>query len=292
MRGKISCSAQRLSLLDPTMVKSIVDGSAFHVANQYRTENRVRITEADERQITAVVIGNSGVYQLSMQLKDGSLTTKCSCPLNEQPLCRHSVAVLLEYHRWAQGKTAPRPASKPAATSSAHPPQAPSLASSALDIKLSEVTIFIEWLQGSVRALEQGRTLPDAPALGGGEVVSWIKAVQTLEDRRRQSEEKHAALEEDLRSHEGHLSRLTQQLQASMDETKAAQATCDTLRQELAKHAETAAKLADLAKHLEAAHNQVKRIAGEFVSHISQPDGLSTSLKETSTNLQSLSQKS
>ena len=55
------------------MIKSIVEGAAFHVANQYRTENRVRITEADERQITSVVIGNSGVYQLSILLKDGSL---------------------------------------------------------------------------------------------------------------------------------------------------------------------------------------------------------------------------
>ena len=71
MKGKIACSAERLSLLDPAMIKSVVDGSAFHVANQYRTENRIRITDADERQITSVVIGNSGVYQLSIQLKDG-----------------------------------------------------------------------------------------------------------------------------------------------------------------------------------------------------------------------------
>ena len=72
MKGKIACSAQRLSLLDPAMIKSVVEGSAFHVANQYRTENRVRITDADERQISSVVIGNSGVYQLSILLKDGS----------------------------------------------------------------------------------------------------------------------------------------------------------------------------------------------------------------------------
>jgi hypothetical protein len=292
MRGKITCSAQRLGLLDPTMIKSIVDGAAFHVANQYRTENRVRITEADDRQVTSVVIGNSGVYQLSIQLKDGSLSTKCSCPLNEQPLCRHSVAVLLEYHRWAQGKTAPRPAAKASAAPPASSAPTPALASSALDIKLSEVTIFIEWLQGSVRALEHGRTLPDAPALGVGEVGSWIKAVQMLEDRRRQSEEKHAALEDDLHSREGHLARLTQQLQTSMDESKAAQAACDALRQELAKHASTASKLADLVKSLEAAQNQVKRIAGEFVSNMSQLDGLSSSLKDTSTTLQALSQKS
>lgn len=288
MKGKIACSAQRLSLLDPAMIKSVVEGSAFHVANQYRTENRVRITDADERQITAVVIGNSGVYQLSILLKDGVLSTKCSCPLNEQPLCRHSVAVLLEYHRWAQVKAAPRPPSK-----SATPPfpESPAVTSSALDIKLSEVTIFIEWLQASVRALEQTHPLPEAPALGAGEVVNWIRAVQSLEDRRRQSEEKHATLEENLRAREGHLSRLTQQLQTSMDDTKAAQASCEALRSELAGHAAAFTKLAELAKNLEGIQNQVKRLAGDFVNNMSQLDGLSASLKEASTVLQTLSPK-
>lgn len=288
MKGKIACSAQRLSLLDPTMIKSVVEGSAFHVANQYRTENRVRITDADERQIASVVIGNSGVYQLAIQLKDGILTTKCSCPLNEQPLCRHSVAVLLEYHRWAQVKSAPRATPKSDMASASAPP---SVTSSALDIKLSEVTIFIEWLQASVRALEQGHPLPGSPALGAGEVVNWIKAVQTLEDRRRQSEEKHTTLEEDLRAREGHLGRLTQQLQTSMDDTKAAQAACEALRRELAGHAATYAKLSELVKNLEGVQNQVKRIAGDFVNNMSQLDGLSVTLKEATTVLQTLSPK-
>jgi hypothetical protein len=289
MKGKIACSAQRLSLLDPAMIKSVVEGAAFHVANQYRTENRVRITDADERQISSVVIGNSGVYQLAIQLKDGILTTKCSCPLNEQPLCRHSVAVLLEYHRWAQVKAAPRAAQK----SDAAPASAPqSVTSSALDIKFSEVTIFVEWLQASVRALEQGQPLPGSPALGAGEVVNWIKAVQSLEERRRQSEEKHTALEEDLRAREGHLSRLTQQLQTSMDDTKAAQSACDALRRDLAEHAAIYTKLSELVKNLEGVQNQVKRIAGDFVNNMSQLDGLSASLKEASTVLQDLSKKS
>ena len=288
MKGKIACSAQRLSLLDPSMIKSVVEGSAFHVANQYRTENRVRITDADERQISSVVVGNSGVYQLSIQLKDGVLTTKCSCPLNEQPLCRHSVAVLLEYHRWAQVKAAPRNAPP----SNAASPSAPQGAiSSTLDIKFSEVTIFIEWLQASVRALEQGHPLPGSPTLGVGEVVSWIKAVQGLEDRRRQTEEKCATLEEDLRAREGHLGRLSQQLQTSIDDTKAAQAACDALRRELAGHAATYVKLAELVKNMEGVQSQVKRIAGDFVTNMSQLDGLSASLKEASTVLQGLSPK-
>ena len=93
-------------------------------------------------------------------------------------------------------KAAPRAAQK----SPVPPASAPhSVTSSALDIKFSEVTIFVEWLQASVRALEQGQPLPESPTLGAGEVVNWITAVQSLEDRRRQSEEKHVTLKEDLR---------------------------------------------------------------------------------------------
>src|SRR5687768_11928293 len=60
MRGKISCSAQKLSLLEPSMIESIVETSAYKIANHYLTENRVRIVEADEGQISSVIIGNSG----------------------------------------------------------------------------------------------------------------------------------------------------------------------------------------------------------------------------------------
>ncbi len=73
MRGKISCSAQRLSLLEPSMIQSVVEPPAFQIANQYLAENRVRIVEADESQISSVVIGNSGVYDQTVRLKDGSL---------------------------------------------------------------------------------------------------------------------------------------------------------------------------------------------------------------------------
>ena len=77
-----------------------------------------------------------------------------------------------------------------------------------------------------------------------------------------------------------------------MDDTKAAQAACEVLRCELAGHAATYTKLAELVKSLESVQNQVKRIAGDFVNNMSQLDGLSASLKDASTVLQSLSPKS
>ena len=152
MRGKISCSAQKLSLLEPSMIESIVDTSAYQIANHYLTENRVRIVEADEGQISSVVIGNSGVYDQTIRLKDGSLATKCTCSLNEQPFCRHSAAALLEYHRWVSPKSVSRTPDRPATAPAPKP--APSIPT--LDIKLSEITAFVEWLQAVVKALEDG----------------------------------------------------------------------------------------------------------------------------------------
>lgn len=287
MRGKIACSAQKLSLLDPEMVQSVVDGQAYQVGLQYRSENRVRITEADERQITSIVIGNSGVYQVTIQLKDGALTTKCSCPLNnEQPLCRHSIAVLLEYHRWSQAKPAPRPVTK--ATSTAPPPSAPS--GSTLDVKLSDVMVVMEWLQASVRALQQDAPLPDAPSVGG-EAVSWIKAMQELDQRRRQSEEKNQLLEADVRARDAHLGRLTEQLQTSMEETKAAQAACDHLRREVAGHVAMQSRYAEIAKTLEGFDGCVKRIGGDVMKHLSELDALANSCKEAAHALQGMTKQ-
>ena len=57
MRNKIPCSAERLSLLDPPMIQSVVDRGAFQIGSQYLAENRVRIVEADESQISSAVIG-------------------------------------------------------------------------------------------------------------------------------------------------------------------------------------------------------------------------------------------
>jgi hypothetical protein len=77
-----------------------------------------------------------------------------------------------------------------------------------------------------------------------------------------------------------------------MDDTKAAQAACDALRRELTGHAATYTKLAELVKTLEGVQNQMKRIAGDFTSNMSQLEGLSASLNQASTVLQSLSPKS
>src|SRR5512140_6520 len=121
MRNKIPCSAERLSLLDPPMIQAVVDRNAFHIGNQYLSENRVRIVEADDAQISSAVIGNSGLYEQTIRLKEGHLISKCSCALPEEPMCRHCIAVLLEYHRWVQ----PRQSQKAGAAKPAQAPPRP-----------------------------------------------------------------------------------------------------------------------------------------------------------------------
>ncbi len=285
MRGKISCSAQRLSLLEPSMIQSVVEPPAFQIANQYLAENRVRIVEADECQISSVVIGNSGVYDQTVRLKDGTLGIKCTCTLNEQPFCRHSVAALLEYHRWVSPKSVSRTPDRPANGPPATKP-APSIPT--LDIKLGEITAFIEWLQAVVKALEGGHVLPAGPNIKTGEVFGWITAIQRLDDRRRFGEEKQRSLETDLRDRDDQLSRLNQQLQTTTQEGEEARAKVENLEREIAGHTAVLTRLAELAKDIDRFDGQVKVLATELLQKASQLDRLGTSCKEISTALQGL----
>ncbi|RPH81930.1 MAG: hypothetical protein EHM80_00760 [Nitrospiraceae bacterium] len=292
MRNKIPCSAERLSLLDPPMIKAVADRNAFHIGNQYLSENRVRIVEADDAQISSAVIGNSGLYEQTIRLKEGHLISKCSCSLPEEPMCRHCIAVLLEYHRWAQPRNGQQRRIKP---SVAPPTQAypirdaapvPSSASPT-DLKLGEVMTFIEWLQPAIKTLERGQPLPDSSKLVG-DLASWVQAIRNLDERRRESEEVRINLESDMRDREAYVGRLTQQVQASMEEIKVAQASSQRLQQELTTHKEVLAKISEVASEVGSYESQLKSIAGDMVSKGSQLDKLAQSVREVSTVLKSL----
>ncbi len=97
--------------------------------------------------------------------------------------------------------------------------------SSVLDIKLSEIMQFSEWLQLAMKAIEKGERVPEPPKLDAGEVSMWIQTIRNLEDQRRESDEVKIHLESEMRDRKAHVGRLTQQLQASMAEAKTAQAT-------------------------------------------------------------------
>lgn len=297
MRNKIPCSAERLSLLDPPMIQAVVDRNAFHIGSQYLSENRVRIVEADDAQISSAVIGNSGLYEQTIRLKEGHLISKCSCSLPEEPMCRHCIAVLLEYHRWAQPrngqqkKTKPSAAPQPTQASPNNNGTSTPTSATTTDFKLGEVMAFIEWLQPTIKALERGQPLPDSPKLGG-ELAPWTQAIRSLEERRRESEDVRINLESDMRDREAYVGRLTQQLQASMEEIKAAQSSTQSLQLELAACKEMLAKVSEVASEVGNYDSQLKSLAGEVLSKGAQLDKLANSFREVSTTLKALTKPS
>jgi len=291
MRNKIPCSAERLSLLDPPMIQSVVDRGAFQIGTQYVAENRVRIVEADESQISSAVIGSSGLYEQTIRLKDGHLVSKCSCALPEEPMCRHCIAVLLEYHRWAQPRTSRKPRPAPTVQTAASPSNGNGTVSggtfSSVDLKLSEVMAFIEWLQPAMKAVERGQPMPDSSKLSG-DVAAWAHAIRNLDERRREGEEIQLSLESEIRDREAYVGRLTNQLQASMGEVKTAQVAHQEAMQELATHKSALARVADLATEVGGYDNQLKSIAGDMLSKGTQLEKLATSFREVAAALRTL----
>jgi len=296
MRNKIPCSAERLSLLDPPMIQSVVDGNAFHIGNQYLSENRVRIVEADHSQISSAVIGNSGLYEQTIRLKDGHLVSRCSCSLPEEPMCRHCIAVLLEYHRWVQPRSNAKKAKQPSAAQPAAAPAgnegggpAPSMPSAGSDLKLSEVMAFIEWFQLAMKAIERGQVLPDSSLLSG-EIGQWVQTIRTLDERRRESEDVQSTLESEKRDREAFVGRMSQQLQTAMAEVKAAQGTSQQLQQELTAYRDTFVKVAEAASAVGGYDGQIKSLAAELLSKGAQLDKLATSFREVAAALKVLTQ--
>lgn len=293
MRNKIPCSADRLGLLDPQMIQAVAEASAFQVAQQYLTANRVRIAEADESQIRSAVIGNAGLYEQNIQLKDGHLVSKCSCTLPEEPMCRHCIAVLLEYQRWAHPRQSRNSGlAKETITS---PPAGPSddngkrvtLQSFTPDVKLSEVMVFLEWLQPAAKALERQEPLPAPPALGPGAVSAWIHTISNLEDRRRESEEVMTSLESQLKDREADVGHLRQQLQLSLKESKAAQTTTQELQRELASYKEVLTRVSELTAEVVRHAGQMRAVTGDMLQKGSQLDKLVSSFKDVAEALES-----
>jgi chromosome segregation ATPase len=139
--------------------------------------------------------------------------------------------------------------------------------------------------------LECGQPLSDSPKLGG-DLALWIQAIRNLEERRRESEEMRINMESDVRDREAYVGRLTQQLQASMEEIKTAQASSQQLQQELIACKEMLAKISEVAFAIGGYDSQLKSIAGEVMSKGSQLDKLAQSFREISTALKALAKTS
>lgn len=300
MRNKIPCSADRLGLLDPQMIKAVVEISAFQIGHQYLSENRVRIVEADDAQISSAVIGNSGLYEQTIRLKDGHLISKCSCTLPEEPICRHCIAVLLEYHRWSQPRQPRKAKDAPMETTQATSSEPPTNGNgkstvgqnSSPDVKLSDIMLFVEWLQPAMKAIEKIQTVPPPPPIAPGEVANWIQTIRNLEDRRRDSEEVQLKLESDMRDREAYVARLSQQLQASTAEVKTAQATTQALQQEVAAYKVVLSKVAEISGEVSRYDAQLKSMAQDFASKGNQLDRMAGSCRQVAEALNSIAKQS
>ncbi len=291
MRYKIACSAERLGLLDPPMIESVVAAGAFQIGRQYMTENRVRIVDADETQISAAVIGHSGLYEQTIKLKDGHLVSKCSCTLSEEPMCRHCIAALLEYHRWTQprqpqkGKTSPATTAPPEPSPMNESDSAPLKPSSVPDIKLSDVMQFVAWLDPAMKAIENGSAVPPPPDVGPGTVEAWITNLTNLELRRRENQQALLDLQAEMRDREAYLDRLSQQLQASIAEAKAAQSALHALQRETARYQTTLAQAAGLVEEVMGQEAEIRTAARELLNKAAHLDALTDSFHELADSL-------
>ena len=291
MPNRIPCSAERLDLLVPQMIQAVSDASAFHLARQYMSENRVRIVEAGNSKISSTVIGNAGLYEQQIHLKDGHLISACSCSRPEEPMCRHCIAALLEHHRLATHQAASKSSARKGSptrpqTNAAKEPSPLTLQSSLTDIKLSEILKFVEWLQQAMKAIENEQPLPPSPTVDAGEVSAWILAIKSLEERRRETEDVLATLEAELRDRKAYAARLTQQLQASIDELKTAQTATRGLEREVTTYRDTLTKLGELTNQVAQYDKQIRMAAHAILEKGSHFDQVATSFQEVAEALQ------
>lgn len=298
MRNKITCAAQKLSQLDPSMIEAVVTPEAFSIGRQYAIEHRAQILEVDETSLNSSVIGTHGLYAQSLRLKGGHLFTKCSCPLTEQPFCRHCVSALLaHYYRAHQQEIVP-PAAEPkgspktvivesvkeaaAAASSSSTPQPKEPRSPSLDLGLREVTEFVEWMQPAVAAMECTEELPSIPERTSAQVRRWIEAVQSLDERGRGGEALVRAQLEEIKALHAQVGRLTQDLDTATRATKDAQAAGEELRQELDQTKGTVQRLASIELEQQALETRLQALLGELRNKGNEVERLASTLKEVS----------
>ena len=135
-------------------------------------------------------------------------------------------------------------------------------------------------------SLEGGIPLPEVPKVGSAEVQTWVDSIQKVEARRREVEAQHYSLKAELDTREVQINRLTQQLQASVQDIKSAQNTSNTLQRELTQCRGILGKVSELAKDMDRFESHIKNVAGDLTKQGSQLDHLSTSVKQASNALQ------
>lgn len=147
---------------------------------------------------------------------------------------------------------------------------------------------LMEWLPSATRAIQAQGQLPDPPQFDSSEVSTWIHTIRTLAESRHESEQAAARLRAEMRDRESHVRRLTQELQISVDEMKAALMTTDELRLKIAIHEETLAKVDELATDIVTYEEQMRLVASDLLQKDSQFDKFAGAVKESAQTLKAI----
>ncbi len=293
MRNRISCSAQELGQLDPDMVESVVGGQVFKIGNQYFSDQRVNIVEANETQVVAEVNGTYGVYSQTIKLRGGTLSTKCSCPSTEQPFCRHCVAVLLHQFHSGSSLNPPEPAPPPPsgrATRTEAPrstvPTSPSTPPA--DLNFREATLFIDWMQQAVTHLGKEMSLPDVPDGLDGVARDWTGVINQLNQQFLESEEDRVDARQNLQSSQDMIESLTVQLESSKEESQAAQHANTKLEKKVKQLEGSVSDLSQASKERDRLVGKVSTMQSELQKKGAELESVSMTLKSLSNSIRNL----
>ena len=286
MRNRISCSAQELGQLDPDMVESVVGGQVFKIGQQYFSDQRVSILEADGTQVLAEVNGTYGMYSQSIKLRAGTLSTKCSCPSTEQPFCRHCVAVLLyQFHNGSTQKSngkptatqAPPPAPEPKQEETVSPGPTPTV-----DVNFREATLFIDWIQQAISKLGKEASLPTVPESLGGVAREWAAVIDRLNQQFLESEEDRTDAQRNVQSAEAMVDSLTKELEEVKSEFEASRQSCQGLEAKVSNLEESVKDFSQVSAERDRLVSKVSTMQSELQKKGAELESVSMNLKSLS----------
>ena len=279
MRNRISCSAQELGQLDPAMVESVVGGQVFKIGEQYFSDSRVNILQADGAQVVAEVNGTYGVYSQSIKLRTGMLSTKCSCPSTEQPFCRHCVAVLLhQFHNGSSLSSTPKATAPPSPSPTPEPKKVdapPPEPAPTVDLNFREASLFIDWFQQAIGHLGKEVSLPTVPESLGGVAREWAGAIDRLNQQFLESDEDRTDAQKNVQSAEAMVDSLTKELEEVKGEFDAARQTCQRLETKV--------------QHLEDSVKDLSQVSAERDRLVSKVSTMQSELQKKGAELESVS---
>ena len=283
MRNRISCSAQTLTQLQPDMIRSVVGGQVYGLGNQYFTEDRVQILDNDSGQVSAEVSGTFGVYTQTIKLRGGVLSTKCSCPSNEKPFCRHCVAVLLQHYE--DTAVEKNPIEEPPSPKPVVKEESSNGNSHSADFNFRDVTIFVDWMQTCVHRLGQPGSLPPLPKLPPGAVKGWSVAIESLHQHFLKSEEVGSETQANLQRAQEQIVGLTQDLEAARREAKDAQGACMGLQAEVKNYQESLVEFDNVRQERDRLVQQSQETREELQKKCSELGSLGEALTKLSKGL-------